>query len=66
VIANWRLRARNVMIQMDSAVASRVLRVACVNAVTLASGTIAETDACVSTVINIMKLIQAFYKMWAG
>ena len=50
------------MIRLDSAVASQVLQVACVNAVRLASGTIAEMDACVSPTIEILKSVQVIYK----
>lgn len=50
------------MIRMDSAVASQVLQVECVNAVRLASGTIAEMDACVSPTVKILKSIQVMYK----
>ena len=46
------------MIRPDSAVANQVLQVACVNAVSLASGTIAEMDACVSPTVEILKSIQ--------
>ena len=61
-IASLRLRVHSVMIRLDSAVASRVLQVACVNAVRLASGTMAEMDACVSPRVKILKSIQVMYK----
>jgi len=50
----------SVMIRLDSAVASQVLQVACVNAVRLASGTIAEMDACVSPTVKILKSIRVY------
>ena len=57
-IASLRPRVHSVMIRPDSAVANQVLQVACVNAVSLASGTIAEMDACVSPTVEILKSIQ--------
>ena len=61
-IASLHLRVHSVMTQLDSAVAGQALQVACVNAVRLASGTIAEMDACVSPTVEILKLIQVMYK----
>ena len=62
MIASLHLRVHNVKIRMDSAVASPVLQVASVNAVRLASGTIAEMDACVSPTVKLLKSIQVVYK----
>jgi len=55
-IASLRLRVHSAMIRPDSAVASQVLQVACVNAVRLASGTIAEMDACLAVVTPTTRL----------
>jgi hypothetical protein len=57
-IASLHLRVHSATIPLDSAVASQVLQVACVNAVRLASGTTAEMDACVSPAVKILKFIQ--------
>ena len=61
-IASLRLRVHSAMIRPDSAVASQVLQVACVNAVRLASGTTAEMDAYVSPTVKILKSIQVMYR----
>lgn len=62
VTASLHQRVHNVMIQLDSAVASQVLQVAHVNVVRLASGTIVKVDACVSPIAKILKFVQAVYK----
>jgi len=55
-IASLHLRVHSVMTRLDSAVAGQALQVACVNAVRLASGTIAEMDACLVGVTPTTRL----------
>jgi hypothetical protein len=63
VTASLLLRVHSVMIQLDSVDAGQELQVAHVNVVRLASGTIVQVVACVSSTLGTKRKLDKFLKI---